>query len=302
MKAIFAFVLIFAFANAWPNFHCPDDFAYTDALVALSFHSCGLPLHLNVAPSTFDVISFNGFNANTGDVEGRLLCNNFNVGAGFTVGWGAAGSFIYSLVVNSNASFISGDVVPSTSDIYVGQYFTGAQYLTSRQVPCNGSRVSSGFGPVLSLAESKYTLLTSDLEGQAISATYSLQYNTFHLTAFTKKAQQLTYFVSIQAADFNNINAYSFDVPAGTWVQGAILCITVYGTSITFNGGQFPSGYIQHVVYNFPEATSITVNTGVWGDILAPKATLTQTGGVIIGKVVVNNVALALQINRPDCS
>jgi len=62
------------------------------------------------------------------------------------------------------------------------------------------------------------------------------------------------------------------------------------------------SGHITHVVYNLPQATTVTVNTGVWGDILAPYATLTQTGGVIIGKVVVNNIAHALQINKPDCT
>jgi len=304
MKAIFAFVLVFGLAAAWPHFHCPVDFAYTDATVSLHFSSCGLPSNLNVAPSAFDVISFNGFNAVTGDVEGRLLTNNFNVGAGFTVGWGADNNLLWNLVVNNNATFISGDVVPSTSDFYVGQYFSGATYLANRVVPCNGQRVNNGVQALINAAKNNYLTLTNDLKGQGNSASWTMQYNTFHLTSFYGKAAQLTYFLTIQASDFNKINAYSFDALAGTWVSGAILTINVVGPqqAVTFNGGQFPSGFVHHVIYNFPNATSITVNTGVYGDILAPFATLTQTGGVIIGKVVVKDIALALQINRPNCS
>jgi len=260
-----------------------------------------MPAVINVGPSMFDVISFNRFVADTGDVEGRLFAQNFQVGSGYTVGWGITNNVIpFGLVVNGNATFGSGDVQPVGNTIYIGENFNAPLYLTNRRLPCNGTIVKNGWGSLLSAAKSAYDLLTSDLNGQSVSATYTLQYNTFHLTAFTGKAQQKTYFLNIDSNDFNTINAYSFDATTG-YISDGILCINIHGKTVTFNGGQFPSTFIGHVIYNMPTATSVTVNTGVWGDILAPYATLNQTGGVIIGRVVANDISHALQINKPVC-
>jgi len=297
------FLALLTFAAAWPKFHCPVDFEYTDNQVTLTFkNKCGMPHTLNIAPSYFDVISFNGFVASTGDVEGSLLCNTFNVGAGYTVGWGLPSTDAYGLVVNGDATFVSGDVQPNGNTIYVGENFNAPSYLTSRRVPCNGTTIKNGWSSVISAASTNYETLTNDLKSQSVTVSYALSYNTFHVVKFTGKAAQLTYFLNINVNDFNTINAYSFDALANEYVPNGILCINVIGKgTVTFNGGQFPSGFIGHVIYNIPTATHVVVNTGVWGDILAPYAALNQTGGVIWGKVVVNDIVQALQINRPVC-
>jgi len=46
---------------------------------------------------------------------------------------------------------------------------------------------------------------------------------------------------------------------------------------------------------------TIKVETEVRGNILAPRNTLVQTGGVVKGKVIVGDVPMMLQINRPNC-
>jgi choice-of-anchor A domain-containing protein len=75
--------------------------------------------------------------------------------------------------------------------------------------------------------------------------------------------------------------------------------VNVVGSGdFTFSGNNFPS---DGVVYNVKGARTINVATSVAGSILAPAATLNQIGGTIYGKVVVANVAHALQINIADC-
>jgi len=305
MQFISVFLIFVGLSVAWPNFHCPVDFQYSDQVYTLHFpNTCGMPSTINVAPSIFDVISFNGFKANTGDIQGRLFTQSFSVGAGFTVGWGLQSStFLYGLVVNGNATFVSGDVQPNGDTIYVGQYFNAPSYLTDRRVPCSGQTVKGGWNTILSAAISAYQLLTSDLNSQSTTCSYSSQpYNVFRVLNFGSPAQK-TYFLSININDFNKITSYSFDASPSSYIAGGILCINVEGKgTATFNGGQFPSGFISHVIYNFPAATNVIVNTGVWGDILAPYAALNQTGGVITGKVIVNDIVQALQINTPVCA
>jgi len=56
------------------------------------------------------------------------------------------------------------------------------------------------------------------------------------------------------------------------------------------------------VVYNvLGSGRYIIVETEVTGNLLAPDNILYQSGGVIDGKLVIGEVALALQVNKPDC-
>jgi len=80
--------------------------------------------------------------------------------------------------------------------------------------------------------------------------------------------------------------------------------INVIGTTdLELTGGSFPST-AGGVVYNVlgGERVINVYNTAVTGSILAPFNALNQTGGVIIGKVVVADIIFMLQINKPDCT
>jgi len=72
---------------------------------------------------------------------------------------------------------------------------------------------------------------------------------------------------------------------------------------IAIRGGSFP-GVPGGIVYNIVgcERTVDVTETEVSGHLLAPCSTLHQTGGVIVGKVVAQDITFALQINKHnDC-
>jgi len=79
--------------------------------------------------------------------------------------------------------------------------------------------------------------------------------------------------------------------------------VNVRGTeNVNFRGDSFPA-IAAGVVFNVIGSGRVIDVTGVavTGHILAPNNILHQTGGVIIGKVVVADVTFALQINKHSC-
>jgi choice-of-anchor A domain-containing protein len=69
------------------------------------------------------------------------------------------------------------------------------------------------------------------------------------------------------------------------------LIVNVSGTSVNFGAnaaGSYPGSDQTNIIYNFLDATSIQVNTAIYGSILAPKATITgsqQLNGSVVAKV-----------------
>jgi len=313
MKSLLLLLVTLIAVHAWDGYTCKFETVHTLAAVSppLKFNAPGLPASLSVSSSNFDVIAFNTFTATygTGDVEGTLLAKKFNVGAGYSVGWGINGNsnyFLYSLVVDGNATFLSGDVLPPGNDIYIGGAFNAANYLESRRVPTNGQGLPQsgayGWAPLWTQASSWYNNLASDLAGQTQTVAWNIQYGTLHITGFQGALNHGTYFININLADFNSINAYSFDAPVPTNQAGLTFNIKgPSGYTATFNGGQMPAGVFTYINYNFYLAGTVTVKTGVYGSINAPTALVNQIGGVIWGKVVANNIN-ALQINKAVCT
>jgi len=310
MKSLLVLLVVVASVNAWAGYTCKFETVHTNTNISppLKFSAAGMPATYVANSAQFDVIAFNLFNATygTGDTEGSVLCKKFIVGNGFTVGWGAtfAAEGSYPLVVDGPAFFGSGDVLPAGNDIYISGTFTAPSYLTSRRLPTGGSNLPqpSGYGwaPLWSQA-AYYNSLPSDLSAQPQTVNWHVQYGTLHITGFSGSLNEGTYFINIPVATFNSINAYSYDAVIPT--NGGALTINVVGTSgytATFGGGQLPAGVFTYINYNFNNAGTVIVNTGVYGSILAPTATVHQIGGVIWGKVVGLNVH-ALQINKAIC-
>eukprot|EP01119_Soliformovum_irregulare_P012408 TRINITY_DN3223_c0_g1_i1.p1 TRINITY_DN3223_c0_g1~~TRINITY_DN3223_c0_g1_i1.p1 ORF type:complete len:186 (+),score=61.23 TRINITY_DN3223_c0_g1_i1:73-630(+) len=77
--------------------------------------------------------------------------------------------------------------------------------------------------------------------------------------------------------------------------------INVLGTSdVTLQGQSFPSA--TPAVYNIPGQRNVNViNTSLRGHILAPKSTIRQSGSVIVGKVIAQEIVDAMQINVWTC-
>jgi len=71
---------------------------------------------------------------------------------------------------------------------------------------------------------------------------------------------------------------------------------------MTITGGSFPAS-APSVVWNFIGSgrTLNIQNTQVDGSVLAPNGNVNQPSGVVLGKVIANNVVASLQVNKAQC-
>jgi len=82
----------------------------------------------------------------------------------------------------------------------------------------------------------------------------------------------------------------------GVWI------INIGGADdVTFQGGDFP-GISERVLFNvLGSGRTISVVSGVSGNILGPNHYFSQTGGVTHGLVIVGDILASLSTTQPDC-
>lgn len=260
----------------------------------------------------YNVISFGNFVANTGDVEGRVMVrNDFTVGNGYSVGFELSTANNvpdrhqdYSLIVGRNCEWGSGSLHPdgtglpkagAVENAFCGSSFNGADYLASRVAgSCSGS--TGCLDSVFDAAKSCYEGYSSSLASPADNTQHSIEYSaltvtcadnyatSYYLTLTAAEMTQFTYYVTVNC----NYQAYwTINVASGS-------------DDVVLSGDSFPA-VPGAVVYNIQGCRTIQVrDTAVNGHVLATCGTLNQTGGVILGKTVVGDVIMSLQINKED--
>jgi len=261
----------------------------------------------------FNVISFGSFVANTGDIEGRLAVkNSVTLGAGYSIGYMLStannqpdNSLPYSLVAGREVSWISGSIHPDGSgipfpgnqeDIFAGHTFTGANDLAARVSGNCGegdNYVEGCLDRYFDSAKQCYQGYSSALAGQSDNVQQTVEWSGLFLTC--NDAEASVYFVTLTPA---TMASYTYTSVSNCNFQ-AYWVINVAGSGdVAITGDSFPA-ICGGVVYNVIGERTVTVTeTSVCGHILAPNAVLNQPGGVIIGKVVANDITMSLQINK----
>jgi len=172
------------------------------------------------------------------------------------------------------------------------------------------ANVDSGDAPYVKKDSTLASGGIHDLKAQIQAETTNLVTN---MATLSSVLGALTPNVTLNSADFNNIK-FNFDnVGASSYAvldisssmlsgtgfslesfanasNGKTLIINVSGTSVNFSAGQLGdwSNTQQNIIWNFTDATSLTVNKAIYGSVLAPKATVTgsqQLNGSIVAKV-----------------
>jgi len=261
----------------------------------------------------YNLISFKDFVANTGDVEGRVLVrNDFTVGSGFSVGDKISTSNdvpdrrqSYSLIAggdckwNSGALYPQGDNIPfaaQTEYAFCGHSFTAPADLMARQ---GGSCPEDNLGCL----ESIFDELKGCYDGYADSLS-KIQDNTqievkesALVITCNNDASADSYAVTI---DSSIMSQYTYTITSNCNYQAYWTVNIVGNGDVTFSGDSFPA-VPGAVVYNVQGCRTINVrDTSLNGHLLSTCSVLNQTGGVILGKVVVGDVAMSLQINKED--
>jgi len=255
----------------------------------------------------FNVISFDSFTCNGGDVQGRLATRNTLTLSGFSLGSELLASEWrnFTLFVGGSGNWADGSMYPDGSQVaqagpaafaYVAGSLTGQSTLVSRVVSDPAFGVAQA-GAAFDAAKTYYGKVQDTLAALPINAASELKYGDGLFITCTSQTDQL-YHLSITAATLSSVNWFSLSGCrfAARWV------IDVSGTDdVNFKGSSFP-GINERLVWNIlGTGRTIFANTGVSGNILAPRNSYSQTQGVTYGMVVVGNVIAARQNNKPNC-
>jgi len=261
----------------------------------------------------FNVISFNSYTCNGGDVEGALavknwaLLNNYDVGLKLS---NRDAYTLFSLVSAGNITYTNGQIHPDAGSLWqatddknrtyskpwgyvgAGQNFFASDYLKSSQLQ-NVYLTTSQFD----LAQQYYAKISNLLSALPVSAVSSVIYGD-GLQITCQNASDL-YHVKVDGDLLSSTNWY---VLAGcSWDASFIIDVTGIN-DITIKGAPFP-GIVERVIYNVLGTNRAIYGTnGVNGNILAPFNAYSQHNGVTYGRVIVGDVFEARQNNKPNCT
>ncbi len=98
---------------------------------------------------------------------------------------------------------------------------------------------------------------------------------------------------TIDGSFFNGVSSLNFNT------GGATTVINVTGDIISLTGGFNFNGAYPHILFNFHEATSLTLNKAFGASILAPLADARINGGRVQGSVVVASLMQTAEIDGP---
>jgi len=280
---------------------CGSSFGICD--VVIKDHCTGSSPLCNSAPSAnvfywdaFNVLSFDSYTCHNGDVEGRLAAQNNVDLAAFSLGLKTAPTdqfSAYDLVVGGDASWTSGSCLAGNASgtIFVAGTFTAPDYLQA-QLDTSVQISQLDFQN----AQQYYVAMSQKLALLPTNAKASIVY-TDGLSIVCDNLNDTLYHFTVDAATFNAMNWFTTTNCrfAAAWIMDI-----VGSGDITIKGSAFP-GIVERMVYNSPQSRTITGSTGVTGNILAPTSSYGQTFGVTYGKVIVGNVTVANQNNKPNC-
>jgi choice-of-anchor A domain-containing protein len=253
--------------------------------------TCG-PGLLGEGEEAVNLVVFNDATAGGCDTEGRMwVGGNANL-SGYGVGAQLADCDAdgYVLVVGGNLSVTGG---------INGRIWVGGD-LEAGTTHCGG--VWSSQPPPVDFAEVQATLTAYSRLLMTYPVNGTISRDGAGATVFTGTDDDINVFV-ISSADFTSANGFVVDVPVTSTV-----IVNVTGTTAEFVNGKttLPDGvtcgsgavqlddFCNQVIWNFPEATSVSVSgTAVQGSILAPLADFGSNGsGQVNGTVIVNNFDL----------
>ncbi len=228
-----------------------------------------------------NVYSFTNFTAPSADVQGAVVAaGNVSVSSYSINDKNKDAYGHYALIAGGNFTLNGGDVF--NGDAYVG----GKTKLTSATT---ATPVQSGKSPVNFAAVSSSLSQTSKaLDQLKTTAQAQEKWGGVYLTGSNKAVEV----IDINASWLKNSTYYDLS----GFAKNATLIVNVSGNSALFQGGYSAfDGY--NVLFNFSDATSLSINTGANLSILAPKAAVNGGQGVINGNVVVDSWASQVQIN-----
>jgi choice-of-anchor A domain-containing protein len=236
----------------------------------------------------YTIASNMGNNTDNLIVRGNLTNQWNSVHGGVLVGgdlnW--QGPTIFGRVnVNGNANFgNSGGTVSGPINV-VGAY-TAPNYFSPKVVPSTVTALPFDFDVVQNYLLS----MSSSLAALSPNGTTTISFNQVHLQTINPLSTLVVF--NVTGAQLANAAGAGLFINAPA---GATVIVNVSGATDSMSSmGISLSGGVdkQHVLYNFYQASSLTINSiGVLGTILAPNANVNFAGGNIDGTMIAKNLS-----------
>lgn len=194
----------------------------------------------------------------------------------------ANGSLGGTLVVGGD---LQGETRVFSGDVVIGGAVTGTLYNNGGGLVQSGASIDTAAVSTAALQLSADLAALSDTGGSITGGQNAV---------FTSAAgaDGLAVF-NIDSTFFSGISSLSFNT------LGATTVINVGGENISLGGGFNFNGSFPDVIFNFYEATSLTLSTAFGASILAPLADATINGGRTQGSVLVGSLLQTVEIDGP---
>ncbi|MEG1846670.1 MAG: choice-of-anchor A family protein, partial [Oscillospiraceae bacterium] len=222
-------------------------------------------------------------------VYGNALYNNYNVGADLPVMTGPH----YSLWIAKDVNITGGtNFSQNTARDTTLSTLTKYTMTNANGVPNQPFKVA--------MSEKWYVtdfLLCSSIGWAIDSGTkQSVSGNALTLTGTDPNSNSFLISSSNVAGSGLNINAITsinLVVPANSTVTVSIdgSTITLNNFTTLMNGTPITKAQATYVLWNFPEASNIVINSNIYGAFLAPFATINSTAVTIYGTLMTNNLS-----------
>jgi choice-of-anchor A domain-containing protein/LPXTG-motif cell wall-anchored protein len=251
--------------------------------------------------SNFNAFILNNMTMPNTDSEGRLAVGNSLNVSSYGIASKLSNNNDVNLVVGNELHYQGGElkgrfVIGENSG--VAPIIDVSDYLRTKQMTDKKVSDVQDFidNQVASFAEAKAQLI-------GISQSYQGYTASQPNGAINKSGSRLTFsysgssdFVvfSLPSSEFSQAGEVNFDVP-----RGKTIVVNITGATINWPGGQqfyqgtgmnYGDSQAAKILFNFPDATTINLgNIGIFGSVLAPKATVNASWGQLNGTLVANN-------------
>ncbi|MCQ2009889.1 SpaA isopeptide-forming pilin-related protein [Sporolactobacillus sp. STSJ-5] len=257
-------------------------------------HSLGVASH-------FNAFILNNMTMPNTDSEGRLAVGNVLNVSSYGIASKLSNNNDVNLVVGNElhynngelkGRFVIGENGGPAPIIDVSDYLRAKQ-LTDKKVADVQDFIDN---QVASFAEARTQLIgiSQSYQGYTVSQPNGVINKSGNRLTFSYSGSSDFVVFSLPSSEFNQAGEMNFDVP-----RGKTIIINITGTTINWPGGQqfyhgtgmsYGDSQATKIVFNFPDATTINLGTiGIFGSILAPKATVNANWGQLNGTLVANN-------------
>ena len=256
----------------------------TNTSVSTSTKTATLNVNLGIA-GQFNAFVFSNFTSSSSDTEGTLAVGGNLSVQDYSINDVDAANSGVAAVVGGNVDFDAGS--------FIGEIDYSGSAMINHVMPNEVAQHTPNSAINFSAEKSSMVTLSTQLSAVPANGKTIFQYGGIQFIGDGTSNPQV---FDVTAAQMANVTYSSFS----NLSPGQTVIVNISGASVSFIGGWTNGMTAYNTLYNLSNATNISINTGVYGSILAPNATVTGGNGVINGNVIVNAWNSNIQLNSNE--